>query len=1223
MISQNEVTAGQTSGEQNIRVTIDLARRTLHIDFHVLPPLPSKVRDLGLFRLQVKLDKMNDIFLKTEGSREIWTIPTDTPPELYKRTTSVEDTHQIGTRAWSEWNAWFRQTDVVLDPNQLRQEPTSMRKDQAIIDIGDCPHLIPCVMILILLGRWTTYTLAFTASNDPNSPLEQIKRVLSSYNIRFVKRDIEVKPWKAIEIWDLLDHTNIMSEVSSHEYSSQLEAVMAQEFFRFSFETRYQLEVCLTHGCLHEVNLSREFFRKLQDMDTHQRSRAVGLLEHVASLKRRFFNPMDIFGLRMTSLVVAGTREAPRHCVVTRSAVVTPTMVYFSTPALEISNRVVRNWPAVSDRFLRVRFSDELDQGQIRSGSNQRQDEVYARIKQVLRNGIVLGDRHYQFLAFGTSQFRERGAYFFAPTDMLSCQAMRDQLGQMSNADLKIPAKFCARLGQNFSTTRGLSFRVALKTHDPKDKKRLVLPDVKRNGFNFTDGVGKMSPYVAQMIANDLGITLKDPPTVVQFRLGGCKGVLALDPSLTRNELHLRPSQYKFAAIHDGLEIIRTSTFASASLNRQIILVLSALGVTDNVFLSKMKDQLMLLDNAMVNEEAAIAELEKFVDMNLTSLSLAGMVRKGFMHTREPFMMSMLRLWRSWMLKYLKEKAKLPISKGAFLLGTVDETATLQGHFDHLQLSNTDTLEERIKKLPEVFCFISPKAPGVYEAVTGVCILARNPSLHPGDIRVVRAVDKPKLHHIKNAVVFPQTGDRDVSNMCSGGDLDGDDYLLIWDEDLIPREWNHPPMDFTPAKPRTLDQPVTVNDMTDFFVEYMKMDQLAFIATRHLALSDYSDAGVKDSNCKKLAQLHSFAVDYPKSGVPVEVPAHLRKIKWPHFMEKPTRTYRSKKVLGQLYDLVVKEDFMPDYTDAFDSRIISAYQHDSELVRKIKLIKARYDAQVQKIMTQHGIDTEFEVWSAFVMKHNGTKKDYNFAEELGSLMTAVKWSFREECEKEAGGKDPVQLHPFVAAMYAVTATQVQKAVEQFSSGTKNEVNGSVAAINPKRMPFMSFPWLFMEELGKIAGGPDCEKEDSKRIKVDKKVHHNKMPAERHEGEGQVDVDEGSLMPGDILAPFQDQQASRSRGSSSEAGSVEAEEEFSREDLVTQVRASCPEETQFMSDEKVLSWWYDSDELDELQPQRKYEDLRVPVRKGVGIGIGMGYLNEEVQVHLNLDDDEEL
>ena len=44
--------------------------------------------------------------------------------------------------------------------------------------------------------------------------------------------------------------------------------------------------------------------------------------------------------------------------------------------------------------------------------------------------------------------------------------------------------------------------------------------------------------------------------------------------------------------------------------------------------------------------------------------------------------------------------------------------------------------------------------------VEGKVVVAKNPCLHPGDVRVLMAVDVPALHHMIDCVVFPQKGKR-------------------------------------------------------------------------------------------------------------------------------------------------------------------------------------------------------------------------------------------------------------------------------------------------------------------------------------------------------------------------------------------------------------------------------------------------------------------------------
>jgi RNA-dependent RNA polymerase len=679
------------------------------------------------------------------------------------------------------------------------------------------------------------------------SKYNQMITALQEHNVRIIALAADQLCYASrqdSQIWRFLD----LSIQEKFRSSDSLDLLLKKDqgLKPLSFEVRYQLEVCLSNGYINEHNITEEFLRTLTGLDN---SRAINILERVAFLKKRYYNPMEIFSLSKTRN--SAREKVPVYCTLVRSAVVTPSMLYYSTPAVEISNRVIRHWGNLSDRFLRVRFTDEVHNGRINSREDKSQDEVFQRVTRVMRNGILLGNRKYEFLASGNSQFREHGAYFFAPTPEWSTNDVRAHLGDLHNSpDRFVPAKWFARLGQNFSTTRGISTHALVQP---------ILKDIARtvNGktYCYTDGVGKISPQLAQLIAEEFGFPSQDPPSVFQFRLGGCKGVLATSPDVVGNSIQIRPSQYKFAAMHNGLEIIRCSSYVGAVLNRQIIIVLSALGVTDSIFRDKMENQLGDLELAMTDEKVALHQLQKSVDFNQMTLTVAGFVFDGFMRAKDPFTLSLLRLWRSWSIKFLKEKAKIPIELGACLLGCVDETGTLEGHYNDREPSHGVSREDSMSFLPQVFCYVDRHKKRVYEPVQGVCILARNPSLHPGDIRIVRAVDVPHLHHLKNVVVLPQTGHRDLGNMCSGGDLDGDDYLLIWDQNLLPQEWNHPAMDFTPIPPRTLDRVVNVNDIIDFFVTYMKNDRLPTIAHAHLAFADYLDDGVKQSKCKSRANV--------------------------------------------------------------------------------------------------------------------------------------------------------------------------------------------------------------------------------------------------------------------------------------------------------------------------------------------------------------------------------
>lgn len=44
----------------------------------------------------------------------------------------------------------------------------------------------------------------------------------------------------------------------------------------------------------------------------------------------------------------------------------------------------------------------------------------------------------------------------------------------------------------------------------------------------------------------------------------------------------------------------------------------------------------------------------------------------------------------------------------------------------------------------------------VLRVVTGEILVSKNPCLHPGDVRRLRAVDRPELRHLVNCIVFSQ-----------------------------------------------------------------------------------------------------------------------------------------------------------------------------------------------------------------------------------------------------------------------------------------------------------------------------------------------------------------------------------------------------------------------------------------------------------------------------------
>jgi len=66
--------------------------------------------------------------------------------------------------------------------------------------------------------------------------------------------------------------------------------------------------------------------------------------------------------------------------------------------------------------------------------------------------------------------------------------------------------------------------------------------------------------------------------------------------------------------------------------------------------------------------------------------------------------------------------------------------------------------------------------------VTGRVAITKNPCLHPGDVRVLEAVDIPELHHKSDCIVFPVKGNRPHTDEICGSDLDGDMFFVTWNK---------------------------------------------------------------------------------------------------------------------------------------------------------------------------------------------------------------------------------------------------------------------------------------------------------------------------------------------------------------------------------------------------------------------------------------------------------
>ncbi|KAF9972082.1 hypothetical protein BGZ73_004836 [Actinomortierella ambigua] len=874
----------------------------------------------------------------------------------------------------------------------------------------------------IKLGKWLVARLEIDSVQHRRC-LNWFLRRIKEFNLY-----TPYGPVRQPRITSVLDHTRQERRMSWQEYG-----------FRLRFDVHFMLESALSYNYLVADNITPEFMSLLSSIDP---LKACSILENVVGRRARIWNPLVFLKSEVKRLeqVPVYPRMVPNHNVLLRKVVVTPTTMYLIPPTIETSNRIMRKFQEYEDFFLRVEFADE-GPDRIWSREGQINVALFNRIFTTLVQGVKIGDRLYEFLAFSSSQLRENAAWFFCsdgnknPTP----HEIRCWMGDFSR--IKSIAKYGARMGQCFSSTKPVTELTA-------DQVKL-LDDIERDGTTFSDGCGMISVALAEFIQKRLDKEVV--PSAFQIRLGGSKGVLAVaasDPQRRHANtdfwVGIRPSMNKFDSGHYVLEVIKTSHFIPSYLNRQIVVLLSALGVPDKVFLD-LKDQMVReFDQMDSNDLIAYRILAQQWDESGTYRIMSAMIKAGFLAKKDIFLRSLLKLCRHQMLEDLAKRARIFVPQGAYLLGVVDETGTLQEDEIFLQISSIES-------------------PNKWRVIEQTCMIVRSPCFHPGDIRVVRAVDNPRLRHLHDVVVFNTKGRRSLPNMCSGGDLDGDEFTIIWDPTIVQCIQQDAPMDYkgqdTPVK-----HDITIRDVQSFFVQHAVANNLGLIANAHLAFSDQLPKGPFDGKCLRLAQLHSDAVDFPKTGKPAEINEELRPKKYPDFMGKSKdRSYRSERILGILYrDCGSHESSFDPLQEGglqVDERLlVDGY---TEFLDDARQLKERYDNEMRSLTNHYGVRSDVEIVSGFIteMEDRSNKREYETRQTISKTYSGIRKMFRAIFDEEFQ-KQQQQDHDLDGSLSANT---IEQRIEQKASAWY-----AVSYMDWQPGQYYTFGWIVWDILCRIA-----------------------------------------------------------------------------------------------------------------------------------------------------------
>ena len=650
----------------------------------------------------------------------------------------------------------------------------------------------------------------------------------------FIKFDTEMK-----EIRDRISTSDLSFATKFQLQRLVQSSFLSPKVVEYLIEPVQALEKDI--GMERVVNRLQQLSRQLPIASPDEESKFFSTTYIINYLTGEFDNPEE-----ETLSAFELARRHP-HMVVVHRARVTPAGIYLHGPYAEGKNGVLEKFSDFAlGHFLRISFEDENGE-QLKWEPGVDLSHIHHnRFNAVMVHGIVIAGRRFEFLGFSHSSLRESSCWFLAPFQYNGSQMVsKDLIAQLGDfSHIRSPAKCGARIGQAFTDLND-------NVHIPKSAVFMV-PDIERNGRCFSDGCSTASQEVFEKLWKNIRPgELK--PTVFQIRYGGVKGLISLDRSLKGLVMNIRPSQMKFPSEANMLGICGAAKRTLPMyLNRPMIKILEDLGIATDTFMlfqdAAVKD-LRLMTESVINA-ATFAENNDIGKTMSFSWLLRELYHLGIPALEDHFLWSAIELIVIMRVRDIKYKARIPLKmeSGVTLFGIMDETNTLRPG--------------------EIYCTINEG-----EVVTGTVAITRSPAMHPGDIQSALAVDVPEQHPLKslhNVVVFSQQGDRDLPSMLSGGDLDGDLFNVIRDPKLQPT-FSVQPADYPRPKPIDLGRPVGPRDIIDFFIDFMANDLLGQIASKHLQMADQKFLGTRDNNCILLAEMHSTAVDFSKTGIPVDM----------------------------------------------------------------------------------------------------------------------------------------------------------------------------------------------------------------------------------------------------------------------------------------------------------------------------------------------------------------
>ncbi|KAG8739309.1 hypothetical protein FRC10_005793 [Ceratobasidium sp. 414] len=472
-------------------------------------------------------------------------------------------------------------------------------------------------------------------------------------------------------------------------------------------------------------------------------------------------------------------------------------------------------------------------------------------IQRVLTKGFFLDGRQYRFYHHSNSQLRSRSCWLRA--------ANTDE-----ELDRRIEALCDVSKINNIAKRADIDWDL-----EPKFTKDI--PDITVGEELFSDGEScfvncMMWAYFAPVHATASQEEEDNPPTgqvhtfcdpnqvrlAILFkeeeRLAMTQGVLAIHPELdqeAKHHVHFRDSMRKLKTTSNNtFSVVDYSRpYQFARLNNDIVVLLSALGITTETLVAKQEAYFQWINSARTDEIAAmnfLAAVGKHA--SIERVLLDGLEAERVQNDVKGAQAAEVTAFRKPDTE--KERCRIFLLQSRFLFGVCDPYGVLEEGEVHVRI-----MEPR-------------KGPTTLTQTD--LMVVRNPCLHPGDILKLRAVHHTRLDHLVDCIVFSGKGKRAAPSMSSGGDLDGDRFTVVWDPDVVPKVLAQS-YDY-PAPKAPVHMKITRKDLATHFASYNNMS-LGRVAALHNKWARTLN-GAMSPQCQELNALHSQSVDGARIRIP-------------------------------------------------------------------------------------------------------------------------------------------------------------------------------------------------------------------------------------------------------------------------------------------------------------------------------------------------------------------